>query len=83
MEIIQNEIHINSYAKLVEFISRNDINYNATKKVVETFLSVCIFHIGTKEPLIEAVEKYIENYGSLRVTDRPIFLEYLELDVIE
>jgi hypothetical protein len=78
------EVQLNTYDDLLQFINRADVSFNVARQIVEKFLTVLILEIGTKEKLIEAVEKYIDDYGSLPANhEKPIFLDWLELDVKE
>ncbi len=77
------EIQISTYDDLLQFINRTDVNFNIASQIVEKFLSILIIEIGSKELLIEAVEKYIVDYGNLTATaEKPIFLN-MNIDVIE
>ena len=77
------EVQLNTYDDLLQFINRTDVNFNIARQIVEKFLSILIIEIGSKELLIEAVEKYIINYGNLPATaEKPIFLN-MNIDVIE
>ncbi len=78
------QVQLNTYADLLEFISRDDCSFDVARQIVQKFLNVLILEIGTKEPLIIAVQKYIDEYGNLPANhEKPIFLDWLELDVIE
>jgi hypothetical protein len=78
------EVQLNTYDELLLFINRNDVNFDIARQITQKFLNVLILEIGTKEPLIIAVQKYIDEYGNLPANhEKPIFLDWLELDVIE
>jgi hypothetical protein len=78
------EIQLNSYNDLLQFIILPNVNFDIARQVTQKFLTVLIIEIGTKEKLIEAVQKYIDDYGNLPANhEKPIFLDWLELDVME
>jgi hypothetical protein len=78
------EIQLNTYNDLLQFIFRTDVSYDIARQITQKFLSVLILEIGTKEKLIIAVQEYIHTYGNLPANhEKPIFLDWLELDVIE
>jgi hypothetical protein len=78
------QVQLNTYDDLLQFIFRTDVSYDIARQITQKFLSVLILEIGTKEKLIVAVQKYIDDYGNFPANhEKPIFLDWLELDVIE
>jgi hypothetical protein len=78
------EVQLNTYNDLLQFIILPDVNFDVARQITQKFLTVLIVEIGTKEKLIEAVQKYIDDYGALPANhEKPIFLDWLELDVID
>lgn len=78
--IVKMDIQINNLTELIALIKRNDITTEQANEIVCKALSVIVLFGETKAKLIEETEYYIETYMKKAISERPIFLDKLELD---
>jgi hypothetical protein len=78
---VNNEIHINNGADLMEFIKRDDVTAKQGVKVVCAVLKLISLSEKTKAELIEITEHFITNYYTNKDCEKPLFLEILIPDI--
>ena len=65
---------IDNEAQLLEFIKRKDVTLKQAQKVVGTTLRLVLFEEEeTKEEFILKFEAFLDKYGGLPITDRPLW----------
>jgi len=65
---------INNEDKLLEFVKREDISLKQAREVVGTSLTLVMFdEEETKEEFILKFETFLDKYGGLPITDRPLW----------
>lgn len=73
-----NELIINNYEDLIQFIERTDVSFEDATIVVCRCLNVISLTFDTKESLIESAKDYIET-RSFSNEEKPIFLLPIEI----
>jgi len=65
---------INNEDKLLEFVKREDISLKQAREVVGTSLTLVMFdEEETKKEFILKFEAFLDKYGGLSITDRPLW----------
>lgn len=73
-----NELIINNYQDLIQFIERTDVSFEDATIVVCRCLNVISLTFDTKESLIESTKEYIKTHGFSN-KEKPIFLLPIEI----
>ena len=73
-----NELKINNYEDLIQFIERTDVSFEDATNIVCTCLNVISLTYDTKKSLIESTKEYIKTHGFLN-KEKPIFLLPIEI----
>jgi hypothetical protein len=73
-----NELRINNYEDLIQFIERTDVGFEDAETVVHSCLNVISLTFDTKKSLIESTKEYIKTHGYSN-KEKPIFLLPIEI----
>jgi hypothetical protein len=73
-----NELRINNYKDLIQFIERTDVSFEDATLVVCSALNVISLTYDTKRSLIESTKEYINTNGFPN-KDKPVFLLPIEI----
>ena len=72
---MKNQIELNSYDDLIDFISRPDVPADFGAHVVQKYLGVIILFDKNKSDLIDATKIFVISLGKNKTFEKPIFLD--------
>jgi hypothetical protein len=76
------QITINNFNDLLDFIKRKDVNSIQATEIVCKALNVISIFEQSKEDLIKQTEFFINTYCQNNNSERPIFLDKIDLDLV-